>query len=68
MKQMLKRQMKDIPAAEQEKMFNIIEKNPDFFGSIAMKVQEKMKTGKDQFTATMEVMKEHEAELRTIIK
>ena len=38
MKKMLKSKMKDIPEAEQEKMFNAIEKNPDFFQNIATEV------------------------------
>lgn len=68
MKKMLKSKMKDIPEAEQEKMLNAIEKNPDFFQNVAMEVQAKMKEGKDQMTATMEVMQKHQEELKKIMK
>lgn len=67
MKKMLKSKMKDIPEAEQEKMLNAIEKNPDFFQNVAMEVQAKMKEGKDQMTATMEVMQKHQEELKKIM-
>ena len=67
MKKMLKSKMKDIPEAEQEKMLNAIEKNPDFFQNIAAEVQAKMKEGKDQMAATMEVMQKHQDELKKIM-
>jgi len=67
MKKMLKSKMKDIPEAEQEKMLNAIEKNPDFFQNIAAEVQAKMKEGKDQMAATMEVMQKHQEELKKIM-
>lgn len=59
--------MKDVPEAEQEKIFQAIDKNPDFFQNIATEVQAKMKEGKDQMTATMEVMKKHQEELKKIM-
>ena len=67
MKKMLKSKMKDLPEAEQDKMIQAIEKNPDFFQNIATEVQAKMKEGKDQMTATMEVMRKHQEELRKIM-
>lgn len=60
--------MKDIPEAEQEKIFSAIEKNPNFFQNVAMEVQVKIKEGKDQMTATMEVMKKYQEELGNIMK
>ena len=57
----------DIPEAEQEKMLSVIEKNPDFFQNIASEAQAKIKEGKDQMTATMEVMKKHQEELKKIM-
>ena len=67
MKKLLKSKMKDIPEAEQEKMLSAIEKNPDFFQNIAAEVQAKMKEGKDQMSATMEVMQKHQDELKKIM-
>lgn len=67
MKRLLKSKMKDIPEAEQEMMLNAIEKNPDFFQNVAAEVQAKMKEGKDQMTATMEVMQKHQEEIKKIM-
>lgn len=67
MKQMLKKQMKGVPEAEQQKVFEAIEKNPDFFMNIAKEIEEKMKTGKSQMDASIEVMRTHESKLREIM-
>jgi hypothetical protein len=67
MKQLLKSKMKDVPQEQQDKIFNMIEKNPGLFEKIAKEAQEKMKGGKDQMTAMMEVMKANEDELKKIM-
>jgi hypothetical protein len=67
MKQMLKRQMKGVPEEEQEKIFTMIEKNPDFFQNIATEIQEKMKNGKGQQEASMEVMMANQEKMRELL-
>jgi hypothetical protein len=67
MKQMLKSQMKGVPEEQQEKILAAIEKNPQFFEDIAKKVQQKVSEGKDQMSATMEVMRENQDELRKLM-
>ncbi len=67
MKKMLKSQMKGVPEAEQEKMIKVITENPELFQKIGTEVQEKMKGGKDQMAATMEVMQSHQDELKKIL-
>ncbi len=67
MKQMLKRQMKGVPEAEQERIFAMIEANPDFFGKIAAETQEKIKGGMSQHDATMAVMQKHQEELKKML-
>lgn len=67
LKKLLKSKMKDVPEAEQDKMLALIEKNPEFFQKIALEVQEKIKGGKDQMSATMEVMQAHQTELQSIM-
>ena len=66
MKQMIKRQMKDVPQAEQDRVLAIVENNPDLFMKIAHDVQEKVKGGMSQQQAMMMVMKANETELRKI--
>jgi hypothetical protein len=67
LKQMLKKQMKDVPAEQQEQIFAMIEKNPDFFMKVAQEAQEKIKGGMPQQDAMMAVMKSHEDELRKVM-
>ena len=64
LKKMLASKLKDVPAAEQDKFFAALEKNPDLFKTIALEVQEKVKQGKDQVSATMEVMQKYQDDLR----
>lgn len=67
MKKMLASKLKGVPQAEQDKLFSMIEKNPDFFQKIGVEVQEEMKKGKDQMAATMEVMQRHQDELKKLM-
>ena len=67
MKKMLASQMKDIPQTEQDKLFAVIEENPKFFEKIALEVQEGMRGGKDQMSATLEVVKKYETKLKELI-
>ena len=63
----MKSKLKDVPEAEQEKMIGMIEKNPELFQKIGLEVQNLMKQGKDQMSATMEVMQKYQEELKKII-
>lgn len=64
LRKMLKSQLKDVPQEEQEKLIAMIEKNPELFQKIATEAQAKMKDGKDQMSAMMEVMQSHQEELK----
>ncbi|MCK5021785.1 MAG: hypothetical protein KAR54_00870 [Candidatus Pacebacteria bacterium] len=68
MKKMLKSQLKDVPEAEQEKILKVVESNPELFQKIGLEVQAKIKEGKDQMSATMEVMSNYQNELKDILK
>jgi len=67
MGKMLKSQMKGVPEVEQEKMIKLVTENPELFQKIGLEVQDKMKEGKDQMTATMEVMQNHKEELKKVL-
>lgn len=68
MKAMLRRQMKNIPADQQDKIIAAFEKDPDFFKKIAEEIQEKVKSGKDQQSAAMEVMMANQSKLAELMK
>ena len=59
---MLQSKMKDVPEEMQEKLFTAIEKNP------AEEIQGKMKGGRDQMSAVMEVIGSHQEELQALMK
>ncbi len=68
LKQALKSKMKGVPDAERDKMLELIDKNPEFFKKIGDEVQKKVKAGQSEMTATMVVMREHQAELQKLMK
>lgn len=67
MKQAMKSQLKGIPEAEQDKLLDMIERNPEFFENLAKELQEGLKSGKDQQTVMVEVMTKHRAELAKLM-
>lgn len=55
-----------VPEAQIEMFVGMIEKNPELFKTIATEIQEKVKSGMNQTTAGMEVMKKYEQELKKL--
>jgi hypothetical protein len=68
LKKMLASKLKDVPQADQEKIFKVIEKNPQLFETIAQEAQAKIAGGADQMTAMLEVMQKHQDELRAALE
>lgn len=67
MKQMLKRQLKGVPEAEQERIITLVTENPELFEKIGKEIQEKTKGGMPQSNATMVVMQKYQAELQKLM-
>ena len=67
LKTALRSQLKGLPKDQQDKLLKAIEENPEFFENIAKKIEQKQKEGKDKTSATMEVMRENQNELRKIL-
>lgn len=64
LKKMLRTQ--GVPENQIDMVINMMEKNPELFKTIAEEIQEKMKQGKDQNAASMEVMQKYQDELKKI--
>lgn len=64
LKKMLR--MKGVPEVQIDMFVSMMEKNPALFQTIAKEVEEKVKSGMDQTTAGMEVMKKYESELKKL--
>lgn len=67
LKQVLKQKLKGLPEEQQEMMLKLVESNPDFFKKIGDEVEKRKKSGQDEMTATMQVMREHQAEFQKIM-
>jgi len=68
MKQMLKRQLKGVPAEEQNRIISIVTKNPELFQKIASEAQVYIKSGMDQMTAMQRVMLKYKTEIEKVMK
>ncbi len=64
LKKMLRTQ--GVPEPQIDMFIKMIEKNPELFKNIAAEVQVKVKGGMDQQSASMEVMKKYESELKKL--
>lgn len=64
MKQMLKRQIKNLPQAQQDTILKAVTANPDLFQKIAEETKEKVKGGMSEFHASMAVMQKYKTELQ----
>lgn len=65
---MIKSQLKGVPDAQIDHIIALVEKNPDLFKKIGDEIQAKVKAGRSQQAASMEVMRAHQAELQKVLK
>lgn len=66
MRKMIESKMKDIPKEQQEKIFAMVEKNPELFQKIALEIQEEIKKGKNEIDAAITVMPKYQDELQKL--
>lgn len=68
-KKMLKNQLKKsgMPEKEQDRIIELVIKNPELFQKIGNEIQEKVRGGMNQTTATMRVMEKYKAELKDVL-
>ncbi|MCK9345214.1 MAG: hypothetical protein M0P64_03810 [Candidatus Pacebacteria bacterium] len=68
LKQVIKRQLKGVPEAEVARIIALVEKNPELFKKIGDEIQAKVKAGRSQMAASMEVMRAHQSELQKVLQ
>jgi hypothetical protein len=67
LKKMIKSQMGSNVSDEQvDAVVAIVEKNPELFKKIGEEIKSEIDKGKDQMTATMEIMRKYEGELKNL--
>lgn len=64
MKQMIKRQVKDMPKDQQDMILGLVDQNPELLKTISTEIQVKVKKGIEQQAAMMQVMMDHKTELQ----
>ena len=67
MKKMLGKKLQGIPEADQDKLFDMVEKNPALFQKIATEIKALQTLGKAQMAATVEVMSKYQSELKGLM-
>ena len=65
-KKMLKRKMGDVPDEKVEEIMDIVQANPELFDKIGKEIKAKIKQGRSETAATMEVMRLHQGELQKL--
>ena len=68
LKKIIKSQLKGVPDAEVDRIIALVEKNPELFKKIGNEIKAKTKAGRSEMAASMEVMREHQAELQKALK
>ncbi len=59
--------MQGVPEAQIDMFIKMMEKNPELFKTIAEETKAKIDSGMDQQTASMQVMKKYEQELKKLV-
>jgi hypothetical protein len=67
MKKVIKSQLKNVPEEMQEKLMDLIEKNPELFQKLAMELQEMVKGGMDQQTAMLKLGTKYKDQLQGLM-
>ena len=67
MKKMLGKKLQGVSEEDQDKLFDMVEKNPELFQKIATEIKTLQKSGKDQMAATVEVMSKYQNELKGLM-
>jgi len=66
MKKIMK--MKGVPPEQIEMIIKLMEKDPELFKKISKEIKQKMKEGKDQTLASMEVMRKYQGEIVKLMR
>lgn len=67
LKQMMKKQLKGMPQAQQDMILKAVESNPEIFEKIGKEIKAKMDGGMNQMAATMQVMGKYKGDLQKIM-
>jgi ABC-type glutathione transport system ATPase component len=64
---LIRAKMKHLPKAQQDMFIKLINENPELFKQIADETKALTKGGMSEMTATMQVMRKHQAEIQRLM-
>ena len=66
LKKLIKSKLGNVPDEEIDRIVKIVKENPTLFKTIAAEIEQKVKGGQGQMSATTEVMRKYEGELKNL--
>lgn len=66
LKKLIKSKFGNISDPEIERIIKMVKENPALFENIASEISQKVKSGQDQMSAAMEVMRKYEGDLKKL--
>lgn len=67
-KKLMESKLKDVPEAQREQIIKLVTENPELFEKIGKEIQQKVKEGKTEMAASMEVMRKYQGEIQKVMK
>ncbi len=64
---LIRAKMKHLPKAQQDMFIKLVTENPELFKQIGDEVKALTKGGMSEMTATMQVMRKHQAEIQRLM-
>lgn len=67
-KKLIESKLKDVPEAQREQIIKLVTENPELFEKIGKEIQQKIKEGKTEMAASMEVMRKYQSEIQKVMQ
>ncbi len=67
-KKLVKAKMKNLPQEQQDMIIALVSENPEFFKKIQAQIETKKKNGQNEQMAMMQVMRENQAEIQSLVQ
>jgi hypothetical protein len=67
-KKLIESKLKDVPAEQREQIVKLVSENPELFEKIGKEIQQKVKEGKSEMAASMEVMRKYQSEIQKVMQ
>ncbi|MCX6736191.1 MAG: hypothetical protein NTZ13_03855 [Candidatus Parcubacteria bacterium] len=66
-KKLIQSKLKGVPEEQQEMIIALVTENPELFEKIGKEIQQKIKEGKGETAASMEVMRKYQGEIQKAV-